>query len=415
MLGVIRGAIGEAERIEARRFGSKLEPDLRSVFKSFPVLCCVITKLEHYSRGCISACRGCRYVNLAYGIVARGEAGEHSYVISSVCGEARCELIVLEIVDIISRRLGLTLVDINGGTRVIAVESELIEAALGGSELKPGLVREQVTVVVNGGTLGVLGGEGEGVILRGTCGTFNVEKVNTGKNSTDAIEMTLDNALQAGYYSSFNSSGEVWFKFVPTVSGNYRFTVGDASRRNVYIKDSSLYSINSTSSSVSSSSNYLDADLTAGQTYYLMVDFYSSSYYDSSFYVSVGETRYGGSATDAIKLSSNSQTVGYSSSYCVGGVMWFEFTATSATNYVYLSDLNSSYYTLAELYAYSSLNSDYTLIGSYGRRTSSMSVSATADLVVGETYYVKVSFKYNSGGSSNASYADTSFTAAVYG
>ena len=242
----------------------------------------------------------------------------------------------------------------------------------------------------------------------------NVEKVNTGKNSTDAIEMTLDNALQAGYYSNFNSSGEVWFKFVPTVSGKYRFTVGDASRRYVYIKDSSLYNINYNSSYVSSSSNYLDADLTAGQTYYLMVDFYSSSYYDSSFYVSVGETRYGSSATDAIKLSSNSQTVGYNSSYCSGGVMWFEFTATSATNYVYLSDLNSSYYTLTELYAYNSLNSDYTLIGSYGRRTSSMNVSATADLVVGETYYVKVSFAYNSGYSPSSSYADTNFYAYIY-
>ena len=239
---------------------------------------------------------------------------------------------------------------------------------------------------------------------------LDISRMKTGADSSDAIKLYDGTTMSAGYNSSYNSNGEVWFEFTPSESGHYRFYVSDASRRYFYVKDSVFANVYEMPTYTTSSYNEAVVNLTAGETYYAVVDFYSSSYYDSSFYMLVQKSPRGASATDAITITSSSQNVGYNSSYNTDGEMWFKFDVPSYGDYiVYLSSLSSNNHT--RVYIYSDPN-ESNLVGSSDGYFSYQSVNAYG-LSAG-TYYVKVEWAYSASSNPSATYADTSFYINAY-
>lgn len=213
-----------------------------------------------------------------------------------------------------------------------------------------------------------------------------ITRTATGSSDSDAIDLYTDFYLAAGYNSSYNLNGEVWFDFTPETDGYYQFTVADAMRRYFYIYDSDLNIVYNMGGYTTSSSNYAVVNLTAGSKYYVLVDFTSSSYYDSSFYMNVQKLYYGYSTGDAIEIGSSSIYTGYNSTYNTDNEMWFSFTTGEADEYVlYLSSISRDY----DLYVYSDTEASNLVLSATGNYGSNyFYVNCEADT----TYYVKVYF-----------------------
>lgn len=204
-----------------------------------------------------------------------------------------------------------------------------------------------------------------------------------GSSSSDAVKLGTDFTLAAGYDSYYNYGGEVWFKFVPDTTGYYQFCVGDAYTRYVYIYDGAIDTVYNCGYT-SSSSNYATVKLTAGGTYYVCVDFYSS--YDSSFYVSVQKMYYGVTAEDAISIGASSIYTGYNSSYNTDNEIWYTFTTSDAGEYVlYLYNISE----YCNVYVYSDIEANNLVANDTGFSGSEW---LYFDCEADTTYYVKVYF-----------------------
>lgn len=235
--------------------------------------------------------------------------------------------------------------------------------------------------------------------------TVTVTEVVGGATREAAIEIELGEN-EAQEWEALEDGSQIYFKFKPTTSDYYVFTLSDDSGylpSTVYTQVSgtgytSRYTINGQSC----------YNLSADQTYYLCYDL-SSGY--GEFGVNVSKVNRGKNSDDAIKLTNTSKNVGYNSSYNAGGVMWFEFTATSTSHQLRFNNLNSSYYTKFTLWEKDALTA---ISGGTSDYISSTYLSP-GNLTVGETYYVKVEFfRYSSSSSPSSSYADTNFSAYIY-
>ncbi len=128
--------------------------------------------------------------------------------------------------------------------------------------------------------------------------------------------------------------------------------------------------------SSNSSNKYISRSLTSGQTYYIRVRPYDSSY--------SGTYRIGFNARvtppDTIPLTLNTWADGNLPTS--SDVQWFSFTATASTQYIHVS-LGTLTYLYVQLY-----NSSGSTVGSETLYSSNKYISQS--VTSGQTYYIKV-------------------------
>ena len=214
----------------------------------------------------------------------------------------------------------------------------------------------------------------------------NVEQVDMGVAASDAIELELGKAISTGYNSSFNTGYSIWYKFTPTTSGNYVFSLTNANTRYLYLYDDANDSTSISYIYLSDSGSSWKQYLTANTTYYLQVYFTSS--YDTSFEIGVREYKTGYNNLSANKLAVGaSMNYGYNSSDNYNGEVWFEFTPDETAYYRFTSsNANSRYF-----YVYDSTMSSYVYQLS-GYTSYSSYTTPYIRLDAGSTYYICVDF-----------------------
>ena len=229
---------------------------------------------------------------------------------------------------------------------------------------------------------------------------INVEQVDMGVTASDAIELELGKAISTGYNSSFNSNYSIWYKFTPTTSGDYVFSLTNANTRYLYLYSDPTSSYDSSSGYISDAGNSWKQYLSANTTYYLKVNFSSS--YDTGFEIGVREYKTGYNSSSANKLAvGTGMNYGYNSSYNSNGEVWFEFTPDETAYYRFTTTNASRRY----LYVYDSTVSNYVYqLSSY--TSDSSYTTPYLRLEADSTYYFCVDF-------SSSTYYDASFEVSV--
>jgi uncharacterized repeat protein (TIGR02543 family) len=200
------------------------------------------------------------------------------------------------------------------------------------------------------------------------------------------------------------SSNEQWFRFTATASTQYiHVEFGTLTDLYVQVYDSSG-TVSGSETRLYSSTKYASRTLTTGQTYYIRVRPYSSSY--------SGDYRIGFSSSsdapviplpsNAILLTENQWADG---NLPTSGQQLFVFTATASTQYIYVSYGTLTYGMYVRVY-----DSNGTEVGSQtylGGSTTNTSRTLTS----GQTYYIRVRPTNNTGSDTYQIAFNTSTTA----
>jgi hypothetical protein len=214
-------------------------------------------------------------------------------------------------------------------------------------------------------------------------------------NETDAVPTEMRNGTQLtsntwGAVSQLAVGGVNYYKFTATAATQYiHFAPGTLTDLYVRLYDSKG-AVSGSSQRMSSSTKYVSMSVAGGSVYYMRVWPYSSSgngTYKIAFNSSVETPDESAARAAATTLSFNTWAVG---ELAAGGVNWYKFTATAATQYIHFAGgvLTSVYVQLYDS-AGNALGSSSSLSG-----TSYVSRSVAG----GSVYYIKV-WPYSSGGS----------------
>jgi hypothetical protein len=182
-------------------------------------------------------------------------------------------------------------------------------------------------------------------------------------------------------------SGEQWFTFTAAASTQYIHTsFGTLTNLYVQVYNSSGNTVNSQSNLTSSSTNkYISRTVSTGQTYYIRVKPYSSSY--SGTYQIGFNTDFvppGG----VIPLTLNTWADGNLSA---NGEQWFTFTATASPQYIRVS-FGTSTNLYVQVYDSSGAKVGSITLLSTSSSSSDKSISQTVS--TGQTYYIRVTPYY---------------------
>ncbi|MDR2733511.1 MAG: hypothetical protein LBC99_02565, partial [Spirochaetota bacterium] len=209
---------------------------------------------------------------------------------------------------------------------------------------------------------------------------FNARAVQPGEVFPPASVTALSADIWAN--GNLTAGGVQWFRFTATAATQYiHFKPGTLTEvyTQVYANDGTA--VGSTAQ-LYNSSLYTSRTLTVGQEYYIRVWPYSGSGQfqiglNAWAAVSPGEAF---PPADAMVLTANVWADGY---LAAGGVQWFKFTATAATQYIHVTLL-----TLSSLYiqVYAGNGS---MAGSQAH-LSSNTLNVSRTLTIGQEYYIRV-------------------------
>jgi hypothetical protein len=213
--------------------------------------------------------------------------------------------------------------------------------------------------------------------------------ITTTPPASGVTQLTVDTWANGNITTS---GGEEWFKFTATATTQYiHFIPGTLT--NVYIQ---LYDDTNTTTGLRGSLSYSTTNtsrtLSSGTTYHIRVTPYNSTdngAYQIAFATSSTAPSITLPNTDVTELTSADTWVD-GNIPTSGGVQWFKFTATAATQYIHFEKG-----TLTDVYVQLYNNSGVTtggisnLFGTSG--SSSLNLSASrSSLTSGSTYYIKV-------------------------
>ncbi len=211
-----------------------------------------------------------------------------------------------------------------------------------------------------------------------------------------AITTLSENTWENGNVVSENSggTGEQWFKFVATVSTQYvylKFSILTDLWISMY--DSKYYQIGNKDniSGSSGSIRYVSRSLNIGETYYIKITGYNSSYSGAYW---IGFTSFEAQpGTIITALNENEWKNGEITQPSSGGTgeQWFSFEAKTSSQYIWIKTS-----TLTDLYV-EVYDSNYNTIGSKVNLSGSSGTvkNTTRTVTTGETYYIKIT-GYNS-------------------
>ena len=194
---------------------------------------------------------------------------------------------------------------------------------------------------------------------------------------TNAIPLTV-NVWADG---SIPTGGQQWFVFTATASPQYIHFAPTGTLTAVYVQ---VY--DSSSGAVGSETNLYGSTLStsrtleSGQTYYIRVRPYGSG--GGTYRIAFNTSTTAPIPTDAIPLTENQWA--NSNIPTVGGVQWFTFTATAATQYIHFDTAG----TLSNVYVQVYNSSGSTVESETRMYSSTLSTSRT--LESGQTYYIRV-------------------------
>jgi len=217
----------------------------------------------------------------------------------------------------------------------------------------------------------------------GSSGTY---QITFNASSTPPSPTTT---LTAGVWAdgTVSSTGEQWFKFTATSSTHYIHasfgTLSSSYGMNVQV--SGLSNIGTWTTRLYSGTTYTSLSVSSGNTYYIKVTPYDSSY------TGTYQIAFNTSSTPPIKLPSNA-TMLTADTWVDGtvsstGEQWFKFTATSNTQYIHASftSLNSSSGIIVQVYSSSGSTDGY-----WTNLNSSSTSTPPRTVISGQTYYIKV-------------------------
>jgi hypothetical protein len=208
-------------------------------------------------------------------------------------------------------------------------------------------------------------------------GTYQIAFGNMISPGTTVTALTADTWANG----SLASSGQNWYSFTATAATQYiHVNFGTLTALYVQVYNSvSAGAVGSrtTLSGSTTSTSSTSRTLTSGQTYYILITPYSSSYsgtYNIAFNASVVPPG------AAVSLTADTWANG---SLASGGQNWYSFTATAATQYIHVN-----FGTLTDLYVQVYDDASAPLggrINLYGSTTSTLRT-----LTSGQTYYILV-------------------------
>jgi len=211
-------------------------------------------------------------------------------------------------------------------------------------------------------------------------GTYQIAFNTSGTTPSPTI------TLNAGVWAdgTVSSTGEQWYKFTATASTHYIHvtfgTLNSSYGLNAQVYNSSFNTVGSLTTLYNSNRYTYLSSLTSGQTYYIKVTPYNSSY-TGTYQITFNTSSTPPPAT--ITLNAGLWADGTVSS---SGEQWYKFTATASTNYIHASfgTLSSSNGVNVQMY-----NSSGSTVGDQTRLYSS-NLSTSRTLTSGQTYYIKV-------------------------
>ena len=193
---------------------------------------------------------------------------------------------------------------------------------------------------------------------------------------SNAITYTDITSLNTAYTASISSAGQIkYYKYTPSVSGDYTFYSTGSYDTYGYVYDSNLSQLASDDDGGSNSNFSVTYYLYSGRTYYFGAKLYSSSA-TGSFSVYL----YSSSASISYTTISYLDTAYTASISTAGEIKYFKYVPSTTTTYSFYS--TGSYDTYGYIY-----DSSLTQLASDDDSGSERNFSVTYTLSAGTTYY----------------------------